>query len=164
VRGLLLLLACAVALLAPSAAVAGSLTSSSLLRDVNALRAAHGLRPLRLSRELTAAAAQHSQEMAADGYFAHESVNGQPFWERIRNWYRPLRGRWSVGENLLWSSPGVTARGAIRMWMASPEHRAILLGAGWREVGFAAVHEPRARGAYHGREVTILTADFGVRG
>jgi uncharacterized protein YkwD len=49
------------------------------------------------------------------------------------------------------------------MWMASPEHRAILLGADWREVGFAAVHELRARGAYHGRQVTILTADFGVR-
>ena len=34
----------------------------------------------------------------------------------------------------------------------------------WREVGFAAVHVASAPGSYRGLEVTILTADFGVRG
>jgi uncharacterized protein YkwD len=163
VRKHFLLLVCAFALLAPSSAFAGSLTSGSLLRDVNALRAAHGLGPLRLDAWLTAAATQHSREMAADGYFAHASFDGQLFWQRIETWYRPGPRLWSVGENLLWSSPDVSARGAIRLWMASPEHRAILLGSTWRDVGFAAVHVGSAPGAFQGREVTIVTADFGVR-
>ena len=158
-----LLLACAVALLAPTAAFAGSRASSTLLHDVNALRASHGLAPLRLNAQLTAAAAQHSREMAVEGYFAHESFSGQSFWQRIENWYRPGHSFFSVGENLLWSSPNVSARGAIQMWMASPEHRANLLRATWREVGFSAVHVASAPGAFRGLEVTILTADFGVR-
>jgi len=58
----------------------------------------------------------------------------------------------------------VTASGAIKMWMASPEHRANMLQRTWREVGFAAVHVASAPGSYRGLEVTILTADFGVRG
>jgi uncharacterized protein YkwD len=163
VRGFPLVAACAVALLVPSVTFAGSLTSGNLLRDVNALRASHGLRPLRLNAELSAAATQHSREMAADGYFAHDSLNGQSFWRRIESWYRPRHRFFSVGENLLWSSPDVTARRAIGMWMASPEHRANLLHAAWREVGFSAVHVASAPGAFGGLEVTILTADFGVR-
>jgi uncharacterized protein YkwD len=163
VRGFPLVAACAAALLVPSVAFAGSLTAGSLLRDVNALRASHGLPQLRLNAELGAAAAQHTREMAADGYFAHDSFNGQSFWQRIENWYRPGQGAISVGENLLWSSPDVTARGAIKMWMASPEHRAILLTPTWRDVGFSAVHVSSAPGAFGGLAVTILTADFGVR-
>ena len=79
--------------------------------------------------------------------------------------FRSLHGThyWSVGENLLWSSPDVDAAGALDMWMNSPEHRKILLTARWREIGLAAVHVAAAPGTYGGREVTIVTADFGVR-
>jgi uncharacterized protein YkwD len=49
------------------------------------------------------------------------------------------------------------------MWLNSPEHRKILLTARWREIGLAAVHVTSASGTYGGREVTIVTADFGVR-
>ena len=57
----------------------------------------------------------------------------------------------------------VDAAGAIKMWMASPEHRANLLNRGWREIGLAAVHSDSAPGTYHGLGVTIVTADFGSR-
>jgi uncharacterized protein YkwD len=53
-----------------------------ILGDLNDVRAAHGLRPLKLSPALTAAARQHTFEMLDDGYFKHESVNGKPFWKR----------------------------------------------------------------------------------
>jgi hypothetical protein len=33
----------------------------------------------------------------------------------------------------------------------------------WREIGVSAVHAAHAGGAYAGREVTIVTTDFGVR-
>ena len=137
---------------------------SGVLVEINNVRQAHGLAALRLSPKLSAAARQHSAEMAKDGYFSHNSANGGTFDKRIIRYY-PTAGRrfWSVGENLLWSSPDVDASGALRMWMNSPPHRENLLTARWREIGLSAVHVPSAPGAYGGREVTIVTADFGVR-
>jgi uncharacterized protein YkwD len=48
-------------------------------------------------------------------------------------------------------------------WMASPEHRANILFAGWRQIGIAAVSSPDAPGTYNGMPVTVITTDFGVR-
>jgi len=137
---------------------------SRVLVDINRVRAEHGLAPLRLSTRLSAAASQHSREMARVGYFSHSSADGAAFWRRIARFY-PSGGysSWSVGENLLWSSPDVDAPGAIKMWMGSPEHRANLLNRSWREVGLSAVHSDSAPGTYHGLGVTIVTADFGAR-
>jgi len=138
--------------------------ASQMLGDVNRLRRSHGLGALRLSPKLNAAAAQHSREMARVGYFSHDSANGSAFWRRVQRYY-PSSGRryWSVGENLLWASPDVDAAGALKMWLASPEHRANLLKGDWREIGLSAVHVPSAPGVYHGLQVTIVTADFGFR-
>jgi uncharacterized protein YkwD len=137
---------------------------TQVLASVNHVRASHGLVPLRLSARLTAAADQHSQEMARLGYFAHESASGAAFWKRVERYYGP-RGynMWSVGENLLWSSPDVDAAGALSMWMHSPEHRENLLNPQWREIGLSALHTSAAPGTYRGLDVTIVTADFGVR-
>jgi uncharacterized protein YkwD len=135
-----------------------------VLADVNAFRASHSLAPLRLSASLTAAARTHSQQMAADGYFAHNSFDGTAFWKRIKAFYPSSRyGFWSVGENLLWSSPDVDAQHALTMWENSPEHRKNMLDPHWREIGVSAIHATSARGVYNGLAVTIVTTDFGVR-
>jgi uncharacterized protein YkwD len=137
---------------------------SGILADLNRVRTQHGLVPLRPSGRLNAAASQHSREMARVGYFSHNSADGSAFWRRIQRFYPSSGyGSWSVGENLLWSSPDVDAAGAIKMWMGSPEHRANLLNPSWREVGLSAVHSDSAPGTYHGLGVTIVTADFGAR-
>jgi uncharacterized protein YkwD len=135
-----------------------------VLANLNALRRQHGLGALRFSPKLAAAARHHSTDMANRGYFSHSSANGSSFSRRIARFY-PSSGRryWSVGENLLWSSPDVDAAGAINMWLNSPAHRKIMLTARWREVGLSAVHVTSAPGTFGGREVTIVTADFGVR-
>ena len=145
-------------------AVALTSLERGVLADINAFRAANRLGPLRVSASLNAAARSHSQQMEADGYFAHNSFDGTAFWKRIKTFY-PSGGYgfWSVGENLLWSSPDVSASSALDMWLNSPEHRKILLTARWREIGLSAVHVTSAPGTYGGREVTIVTADFGVR-
>jgi uncharacterized protein YkwD len=147
---------------APTTAMAG--LEQGVLANINGYRRANGLGPLRLSPALSAAARSHSSEMAQRGFFSHNSANGGSFDRRISRYY-PLRGAryWSVGENLLWSSPNVDASGAVTMWINSPEHKKILLTARWREVGLSAVHVTSAPGTYAGREVTIVTADFGVR-
>ncbi len=135
-----------------------------VLGGLNAIRSAHGLKPLHLNASLSAAAAFHSRELAGGGYFSHDSVGGGAFWKRIERWYAPsAQGTWTVGENLLWESPDVDAAQALDAWMKSPEHKANILSPDWREIGIAAVHVDRAGGVYHGRPVTVITTDFGAR-
>jgi uncharacterized protein YkwD len=136
-----------------------------LLQEINRIRAHRGLSRLRASGLLAAAAQHHSRRMARQGFFDHNSLNGSPFWKRVGRFY-PSRGfdRWSVGENLAYGSPGLSAAGTVRAWMKSPGHRANLLSAAWREIGLAAMHTASAPGVYRGRRTTIVTADFGTRG
>jgi uncharacterized protein YkwD len=137
---------------------------SGVLSELNKVRAQHGLQPVKISARLTASAAQHSKEMGADGYFEHNSHDGTAFWKRIGRWYGSNGyGYWSVGENLLWSSPQVDPAGALQLWMNSPEHRANILNARWREIGISAAHFASAPGTFKGLEVTIITTDFGIR-
>jgi uncharacterized protein YkwD len=134
-----------------------------LIAEVNAVRTAHGLAALRVSAGLMSAALAHSEEMGADGYFAHESPNGAAFWRRIRRFYPPTGAGWSVGENLLWASPEIDVHGALAAWLASPEHRANLLTPRWRQLGVAVVRRSNAPGVYGGQTVAIVTMDFGAR-
>jgi uncharacterized protein YkwD len=140
-----------------------SVLELDIVGKINAQRTARGLRPLRLSRGLTAAASSHSRQMGQMGYFEHESFNGAPFWKRIERFYPARRGYWSVGENIFWESPDTTGSSAVHEWMTSAPHRQNILAREWREVGVAAVHFDAAPGAFGGRSVTIVTADFGVR-
>jgi uncharacterized protein YkwD len=144
--------------------VALSALESSLLARVNAVRQRHGLRGLKLSRGLSAAAAYHSQQMIQHGFFEHESRGGGAFWKRVERFYgsRGFRS-WEVGENLAYGSPDLTANATVRMWMNSPGHRENLLSRHWREVGLGALHVAAASGEFGGSPVTVITADFGVR-
>jgi uncharacterized protein YkwD len=144
--------------------VALSSLERTVLVDINTLRAQHHLAKLSFNPQLTTAARVHTEQMAKDGYFAHESADGSAFWKRVQRFYASSPWRsWAVGENLLWSSPGIDSRGALRMWLASPEHRKNLLDPRWREIGVSAVHAEQAPGVYGGRDVTIVATDFGVR-
>jgi uncharacterized protein YkwD len=140
-----------------------STLESGVLQQINFIRTQHGLVALRPSAELDEAALSHSEEMAADGYFEHSSADGLAFWKRIEHYYPWDSGYWSVGENLLWSSPGVGPSGALQLWMNSPEHRENILTPRWREIGVAAIHVHRAPGTFRNLPVTIITTDFGVR-
>jgi uncharacterized protein YkwD len=173
-RGMLgiLLVLCALVLAAPAAARHDGPAQvghedgleAPLLDAVNDVREERGLRPLRLSPRLAASAEFHSLAMARLGFFSHESADGSEFWRRIARYY-PRAGfaRWAVGENLLWASPAVGAEKAVELWLASPPHRKILLDPAWIEIGIAAVHADEAGGVFGGREVTVVTADFGAR-
>jgi len=142
----------------------GSSLARSIVVQINSVRAQHGLKPLRLVRQLTSAAGQHSSEMGTRGYFSHDSADGTSFWKRVEAFYRSRGYRyWSVGENLLWSSGSLTPAEAVTMWMSSPPHRKNLLEKNWRQIGLSVKQFPSAPGVYHGLPVTIVTADFGVR-
>ena len=169
-RGLAIVLLAACALAAPASAARSEGTTANaaleraVLAEVNTLRRAKGLAPLRWSDQLAAAARAHSGAMARRGFFSHDSAGGGAFWQRVKRYYGSRGyGYWSVGENLLWSSPDIDARRALQLWLDSPPHRKTLLSRQWREVGLGAVHVASAPGTVGGREVTIVTADFGVR-
>jgi uncharacterized protein YkwD len=135
-----------------------------VLAELNVVRRAHGLAPLRRSLPLSRAADTHSRAMGRFGFFAHDSRDGSAFWHRVKRFYGSRGyGNWSVGENLLWSTPGLDARTALRLWMQSPGHRKNILTARWREIGLSAVTVAGAPGVFGGRDVVIVTTDFGVR-
>ena len=162
--------AAAVALASPAASAAAErLVAAPRLEDqvakrVNLVRRWHGLRSLRESRGLTAAARRHSREMGLGGYFEHDSASGAVFWRRIERTYGSRGfGHWEVGENIAWNSARATAVDVVRQWMQSAAHRANILSRSWRELGVGAYRVRGAGGAYGGRAVTIVTLDLGVR-
>jgi uncharacterized protein YkwD len=135
-----------------------------IVATLNRLRAAHGLTALRRSPALTAAAREHSSEMARRGYFGHDSQRWKTFTARLLHFYPHGNGTfWAVGENLLWSTASLDAAAALDMWLASPTHRRTIFKAQWRDLGVGVVHAGSAPGVYGGREVVIITTDFGVR-
>jgi uncharacterized protein YkwD len=137
---------------------------SQVLVELNGIRRAHGLRPLRLSSPLSLAADAHSRAMGRFGFFSHDSRDGSEFWARVKRWYGSSGyNRWTVGENLLWSSGRLDAAEALRLWMESPGHRKNILAPAWREIGLSAVAVSGAPGVYGGRDVVIITTDFGAR-
>lgn len=137
------------AFLAAPSALAAPASPAGLLRAVNAARAAHHVQPLRLDPALTRAARAHTAEMLRGNVFSHGD-----FYGRMTSFH--LSG--SLGENLAWGSGGYgTAASIVRMWLASPEHRANLLRPGYRRLGLGIAH-----GSFQGAAgATVVTADFG---
>jgi uncharacterized protein YkwD len=145
-------LAVFVMLAGATAAQARGLSSSesSLLSQMNAVRASRGLPALRLDYHLVRAARGHSADMMRRQYFAHGAVLGRAVAAGARG---PL-----FGENLAWAS-GLTAQWVVNAWLASPEHRAVLLRRGFRRVGIGIVF-----GTFIGHGgAGVVTADFAGR-
>ncbi len=134
--------------------------SATVLRMLNAIRATHGVAPLRLDRRLARSARRHSCDMVAHHSFAHESRSGARFSARIARagWMRRHR-RWTVGENLAWGTGPEADPASIAMaWLQSPPHRDILLERRFRVVGIGVVRGTPIAGSQDGR---TYTADFG---
>lgn len=120
--------------------------ASSLLQAVNGTRASHGLPRLSVDRRLTRTARSHSVDMLRHAYFAHGAFATRM---RASGVAGPL-----FGENLAWGPD--SARWVVNAWLASPEHRAILLRPGFRRIGIGTV-----LGTFQGMSgALVVTADF----
>jgi uncharacterized protein YkwD len=139
-------------------AVAGadlSHTERTVIRLVNDVRSRYGLGRLRASRALSRAAESHSRDMLRRDFFDHSSSDGTPFDDRVRRYAHAHM----LGETL--AALGQRHGGAatvVRMWMASPPHRAVLLSSGFRRIGIA-----RRWGALGSSRSAVVTADFASR-
>lgn len=132
---------------------------------VNAERARHGLRSLRGDRDLTEAAARHSLDMVRRNFFSHVTPTGADLSDRLRrSGYIPRKGSWHGGETLAWGTgTRATADAVVAEWIASPPHRRVLLGSGFREIGVgvaAGTPEPIPEGL----TCATYTLDTGVTG
>jgi uncharacterized protein YkwD len=152
---------------ADSGAPATLLTDDQYAEAINCLvnlrRVAAGRRPLASSASLQRAAVRHSADMVALGFFSHSGPGRWNLVSRLRaTGYISRRFAWRVGENLAWGTAGLsTPRSIVEAWMQSPEHRANLLFAGFRDLGVGAIHGTPLPSP-GGRGITV-TADFGFR-
>jgi uncharacterized protein YkwD len=103
-----------------------------LARLANAFRASKGLRPLRISGDLQAAARAHAMDMMLGGFMGHVSSSGQDFDSRMR----ALNGGAMIlpvmAENAARvSKPGMVdkamAASLFQQWVKSAPHRKTLL-------------------------------------
>jgi uncharacterized protein YkwD len=138
-----------------------ALVDAAILCLHNQIRAQHGLPLLKENAKLAKAAAGHSSEMVADGYFDHIAPSGTTFVDRIlKAGYVKRTDGWSLGENLAWGTGDLsTPAGVMNSWMASPGHKANILKRSYREVGIGirlGVPSDDTVGATY-------TADFGVK-
>jgi uncharacterized protein YkwD len=145
-------LACALLALlpaAPAAAEDGSFTSS-MLRELNRVRAGHHLSAVREDKRMDRGALGHSRDMARRGYFAHGSWTG-----RVMAAAGSAR---SVGEVLGWrvqSSPNSEATNLVREWLGSPPHRQVLLSDRFTRIGIG-----RATSTSASNPTALYTVDF----
>jgi uncharacterized protein YkwD len=128
----------------------------------NERRAQHGRRVLRPDAKLRRAATRHSLDMVEQSYFAHDSLDGSDFVDRIiKARYVARRDDYSLAENLAWGTGELsTPRSVVEAWMRSPAHRGNLLRRAYRDVGVGiALGVPKDAGVG-----ATYTVDFGVRG
>jgi uncharacterized protein YkwD len=114
---------------------------ADMLRQINRVRARHGVGALRIDARLNRAAQSHSDDMARRDFFDHRSPEGVRMTERAdRTGYHWRR----LIENIAGGYPNIAA--TIQGWMESPDHRAGLLDNRVRDAGFGYVYLSRDSG------------------
>ncbi|SFK07378.1 CAP domain-containing protein [Celeribacter neptunius] len=103
---------------------------AQILSLINQERGKRGLGALSYNASLTRAAQAHADDMAAKGYFSHNSKNGASVGDRVRG---AGYGYCFVSENLSTSYP--TVQQAVQGWMDSQGHRANILNAKPVDIG-----------------------------
>jgi len=127
------------------------ITINSLLNQTNAERAKSLEPALKLNDKLNQAAYLKVQDMFADQYWAHNSPDGTAPWK----WFGDVSYNYnSAGENL--AKNFTTTSAAMAAWMASDGHRANILNADYREVGFAMMD-----GELNGQPTSLVVALYG---
>jgi uncharacterized protein YkwD len=144
-RALLLGLLTALAVSAPAlAAGPADAVDRAIVKAINVQRAAHGLRAVKVDTGLARSADRWSASMARRGALVHGNVESR---------LRGVAPRSPYGETiaLVVGSEAALAKQVVRMWIDSPQHRAILLSSRVRHVG---------AGRADGRGGWYVTADF----
>jgi uncharacterized protein YkwD len=108
-------------------------TENAVAALTNAEREKAGCPGLRIDERLRKAARGHSEDMAAQNYFSHDSPDGTTPWDRAKAAGYPDPS----GENIARGYPD--ARSVVEAWMNSAGHRANILNCDSKAVGVGVV-------------------------
>ena len=130
---------------------------------INVQRRHFGLVPLVEDARLDHAAQAHSEDMVAHGYFEHVSPSGStPEGRMTSAGYLSGNVGYEVGENIAWGTLNLaTPASIVNAWMNSPDHRANILRAAFRQTGIG-VSAAAPGGMGQGEAGATYTQDFGV--
>lgn len=127
-------------------ATAENTPEERMAREINRVRAAHGLRRLEVSPPLGSASRRYARSIVATGRFRHARQLRPP-------------GFMGVGEVLERHYDGrERVSRTVRHWMRSPSHRRVLLDPVHREGGAGLLH-----GRLHGAPVSVWVVRLGHR-
>lgn len=144
----LLLTAALVAVIAPAAVAGekGAMPAERMVAKINKVRAKHDLQPLRTAPKLMRSSRDYARHLIRTDTFAHGSSYAKAGFE-------------TTGETLAFHRGQMRRPWPIlRMWLASPAHRALILSASFSHVGAGL-----ASGRFDGVKATIWVARFGAR-
>ena len=129
---------------------------------INQLRGLHHLRVLGANRCLQRVATGQVRQMVRLNYFADVRPSGQTPGALIASTgYAAHAASLATGENIGWGTgPEATPASMVAGWMASPSHRALLLGRAFHDIGAGVV--PRLPWRL-GRLGAVYAVEFGAR-
>ena len=137
-----------------------------LVTLTNRQRASYGLVSLQKDPDLMAIAHDRAEVMAANDVMSHTEPDGTKVWDRLNDAHITY---FAGGEILAWNHypTEYTTAEAIRAWMASPDHHAIMVSTGYNYVGFGAAVSATGLLYYAGlflreRDETGAVARFGT--
>ena len=138
-----------VAALAPVATATDATTQAAIvaaekgvLTLTNKRRVEHGLVSLRWDSRVAAIARERAQYMASTGVFSHTEKDGSNVFDDLSASDIVWNGG---GEIIAWNTAGdlqYSAAFAVKQWMESSGHRAIVLSSGYNYVGFGMAISP----------------------
>jgi uncharacterized protein YkwD len=102
-------------------------------------RQSQGLPGLTVDAQLNGAAQAHADDMAARGYYEHTTPDGVTFSARLTNY----GVSWSAAGEYI-AEQTTTPRQVVDAWIASPDHHANLVSAGYSATGLGIASTPDA--------------------
>lgn len=135
----------------PKSASFAAIFASVLLDQTNQNRIGEQLGTLTRNPVLEKAAQLKADDMAAKGYFSHNSPEGKTPWY----WFEQAGYDYAAaGENLAVNF--TDSKDVTEAWMHSPAHRANIMSGNYTEIGIATAH-----GIYKGKEAVFVVQEFG---
>ncbi len=127
------------------------MTPQDVIDQTNEYRVKQGLKPLKVSPELSKAAEAAAKDMSSKGYFSHNAPDGTSFtsWPKSSGYNYKY-----IGQNL--ANGYDTATDTLAAWKVSPAHNANLTKSQYSDIGVAF-----ATGTYNGKPSTYVIQYFG---
>lgn len=135
----------------PKSNLFAAIFASVLVDQTNEYRHTEQLGTLTKNSLLENAARMKAEDMAAKGYFSHNSPDGKTPWY----WFKQAGYDYAAaGENLAVNF--TDSKDVTEAWMHSPAHRENIMSGNYTEIGIATAH-----GIYKGREAVFVVQEFG---